>query len=153
MFGETTKVKKSFRITEISLGSSDMDRAIKALEYAGVCLRPVVLDDVATSLMPPVLDPSQAAIGVVQSLTAYEEADVQGRRPLAVRATWTQPVATTCGRKVFVQKNGRRVQPHGHGPCRHELYCAGRAKGDQLTIKVQAYDIRGSDRLMTSRRW
>ena len=128
MFGETTKVKKPFRITEIALGSSDMHRAIKALEYVADVYDLSSYDDVATSLTPPALDPSQAAIGVVQSLTAYEETYVQARRSSrrCARRGHSRSPATTRAEGLRAEE-WRRVQPHGHGPCRHELYCAGRA--------------------------
>jgi hypothetical protein len=147
MFGETTKVKKPFRITEISLGSSDMHRAIKALEYIEAVYDLSSYDEVATGLTPPALDPSQAAIGVVQSLTAYEETYVQGAQILSqVRTTWAQPVAGNyAGAKVFVQKNGGAFNLAGTVRADTSFIVPGVQKGDQLTIKAQAFDIWGKD--------
>jgi predicted phage tail protein len=147
MFGETEKVKKSFRITDITLGSTDMTRAIKALEYVAEVYDLSSYKDVADTLTPPMLDPSQAAIGVVQNVSAYEETYVQGAQILSqVRTTWAQPVAGNyAGAKVFVQKNGGAFNLTGTVKADTSFIVPGVQKGDQLTIKVQAFDIWGKD--------
>jgi predicted phage tail protein len=145
MFGETQKVRKPFRITQITLGSTDMTRAISALEYRSEVYDLSSYGDVASTLTPPMLDPSQAAIGTVQNLTAYEETYVQGAQILSqVRAAWAQPVAGNyAGADVFLQKNGGAFAKVGTVKADTSFVVPGVAKGDQLTIKVQAYDVWG----------
>jgi predicted phage tail protein len=145
MFGETQKVRKPFRITQITLGSTDMTRAISALEYRAEVYDLSSYGDVASTLTPPMLDPSQAAIGVVQNLTAYEETYVQGAQILSqVRAAWAQPVAGNyAGADVFLQKNGGAFTKVGTVKADTSFVVPGVAKGDRLTIKVQAYDVWG----------
>jgi predicted phage tail protein len=145
MFGETTKVKKPVRIQSITLGSTDMQRHIQALEYRAEVYDLSTYGDVASTITPPLLDPRQAAIGIVQSLSVYEETYVSGSQILTdVRASWAQPmVGNYAGANVFLQVNGGPFNAVGVVKADTSFVIPGVKKGDRLTVLVQAFDIWG----------
>jgi predicted phage tail protein len=145
MFGESTKVKKPFRITQITLGATDMTRQISALEY-----HPEVYDlssygDVADTLTPPMLDPRQAAISQVQNLSAYEETYVSGSQILSdVRVSWSQPlVGSYAGADVYLQINGGAFNRVGTVRADTSYALTGVSRGQNIVVRVVAFDIWG----------
>jgi len=145
LFGETTKVKKPFRITSITLGSTDMQRHLSALEYRAEVYDLSSYADVANTLTPPLLDPRQAAIGVVQNLSVYEETYVAGALILTdVRASWVQPlIGNYAGADVFLQINGGDFNKVGTVKVGTSYVLPGVKKGDNLAVRVQSFDIWG----------
>jgi predicted phage tail protein len=145
MFGETTKIKSPFRIISIGLTTSDLTRQISALEYRAEVYDLSSYTDIGTTLTPPLLDPSLAAIGVVQNLSVYEETYVAGSQILTdVRSSWVRPiVGNYAGANVFLQKNGGAFLPVGTVRADTSFVIPGAQKGDQLTVLVQSFDIFG----------
>jgi predicted phage tail protein len=145
MFGETTKVRKPFRITSITLASNDMQRHLQALEYRAEVYDLSNYKDIANTLTPPLLDPQQAAIGVVQSLSVYEETYVAGSLILTdVRASWAQPIiGNYAGADVYLQINGGAFNKVGTVRADTSFVVPGVKKGDALTVLVQSFDIWG----------
>ncbi|MEZ2310889.1 phage tail protein [Paraburkholderia sp. RCC_158] len=145
MFGESTKVKKPFRITQITLGSTDMTRQISALEYRAEVYDLSSYGDVADTLTPPMLDPRQAAISQVQNLSAYEETYVSGSQILSdVRVSWSQPlVGSYAGADVYLQINGGAFNKAGTVRADTSYALFGVSKGQNIVVRVVAFDIWG----------
>jgi predicted phage tail protein len=143
MFGESTKVRKPFRVKSITLSSSSMNRTIQALEYNEAVYDLSSYSGVASTLTPPALDPSQAAIGEVQDLTVYEETYVQGTQILTqVRASWSLPITGSySGADVYVQINGGAFTLAAPVPASPSYVVANAKTGDLVAVKVVAYDL------------
>lgn len=143
MFGEATKVRKPFRVKSITLSSSSMNRTISALEYNAAVYDLSSYDGVLGTLTPPLLDPSQAAIGEVQNLTVYEETYVQGTQILTqVRAAWSQPITGSyAGADVYVQINGGAFTLADTVPSAPTYVVTNAKTGDLVAVKVVAYDL------------
>ncbi|MFT4064267.1 phage tail protein [Paraburkholderia sp.] len=143
VFGESSLVKKPFRVKSITLGSSDFNRTINALEYNPAVYDLSSYDGVLGTLTPPLLDPSQAAIGEVQDLTIYEESYVSGTNILNnVRASWSLPiVGSYAGADVYVQINGGAFKLAASVPSAPTYVIEGANTGDLVAVKVVAYDL------------
>jgi predicted phage tail protein len=145
MFGESTKVRRPFRVKSITLASSTYNRTIEALEYNDAVYDLSAYDGVLGTLTPPLLDPSQAAIGEVQNLSVYEESYVSGTNILSdVRAAWSNPiVGSYAGADVYVQINGGAFNLAATIPSSPTYVVTGTHAGDLVAVKVVAYDLWG----------
>jgi predicted phage tail protein len=143
IFGESANVRRPYRVKSITLASSSLNRTISALEYNEAVYDLSAYDGVLGTLTPPLLDPSQAAIGEVQELSVYEESYVNGTNILnVVRASWALPiVGSYAGADIYVQINGGAFNKVATVPSAPTYVVTGATTGDLVAVKVVAYDL------------
>ncbi|MFW6855395.1 host specificity factor TipJ family phage tail protein [Burkholderia gladioli] len=145
MFGTTEKVTNPFRVKAITLGTSDFTRKITAVEYVEAVYDLSKYADQAGQLVVPTIDPSQALIGPVVSLTVYEETYVSGSQILSdVVANWSTPLAGVyAGADVYVSTNGGPLNLYQTVKSDTRCVISNTHRGDKLSVFVVAYDVYG----------
>lgn len=139
MFGETTKIKKPFRVLAIS-GSGDITRQLKCLEY-----NESVYADPEHATATPNYSSLSTAVGQVTITGAYEDLFALGT---AIRTRlivdWTPPAGLYDGAAIYVSVNGsafENVQTiRGSGTSYSQEF----NEGDHVRLKVVAIDGAGS---------
>jgi predicted phage tail protein len=144
MFGETAKVKKTFRIKSIS-GSSDHTRTIQAIEYnpAVYNLTDRVTDyDVVTN---GTMGGGVAIISQVRFLGGYEEfaATATGSKD-QIYLTWDYPLSGNyAGADIYMSVAGETLKNVGSVGGSSKSYVTDAIVGQLMKFKVVAYDING----------
>jgi hypothetical protein len=147
MFGETAKVKKTFRIKSIS-GSSDHTRTIQAIEYnpAVYNLTDRVTDyDVVTNGTNGTVGAGVAIISQVRSLGGYEEfaATATGSKD-QIYLTWDYPLSGNyAGADIYLSVAGETLKNVGSVGGSSKSYVTDAVVGQPMKFKVVAYDING----------
>jgi predicted phage tail protein len=147
MFGETAKVKKTFRIKSIS-GSSDHTRTIQAIEYnpAVYNLTDRVTDyDVVTNGTNGTVGGGVAIISQVRSLDGYEEfaATATGSKD-QIYLTWDYPLSGNyAGADIYLSVAGETLKNVGSVGGSSKSYVTDAVVGQPMKFKVVAYDING----------
>jgi predicted phage tail protein len=146
MFGETAKVKKTFRIKSIS-GSSDHTRTIQAIEYnpAVYNLTDRVTDyDVITN--GTMGGGGVTIISQVRFLGGYEEfaATATGSKD-QIYLTWDYPLSGNyAGADIYLSVAGETLKNVGSVGGSGKSYVTDAVVGQPMKFKVVAYDINGN---------
>jgi predicted phage tail protein len=137
MFGETEKLKKTFRIRSIS-GNSEYRREITAVEYRAEVY------DFSRYGENRFIDPNApVVIGQVRDLSVYEETYIAGGSIASnVVASWQQPVSGLyAGADVYVQINDKPEEVTEVKT--RTMVSIPAARGDTVKVRVVAFDIHG----------
>jgi hypothetical protein len=143
MFGESSKIKKVFRIKSIGTSMADGTRELTAIQYD-----PLVYDygRFGSQFSPGglVIDLSKAPIGQVRNLDIYEQTFISGGAlRTEVVVAWTTPqTGRYAGADVYFSINGSPPQKSVINNRHSATFAAQR--GQTVTARVVAFDIFGN---------
>lgn len=137
MFGETTKVKKPFRIRSIS-GSAEYTREIQAVQYD----ERVYQFDRFASQHVPIDNPGTPVISQVRNLEAYEETRISGSQIVSdLTVAWRAPqVGIYQGADIYVQRNDGPLVKTGEVKHATSVQISA-TRGERIKVKVVAFDL------------
>lgn len=143
MFGESSKIKKVFRIKTISTALSDGSREISAIQYDPQIYS---YSRFGAQFSPGgvVIDLSKAPIGQVRNLDLYEQTFIAGGalRTEVIVAWQTPQTGRYAGADVYLSVNGSPATKHVINNRHSATFPA--ARGQTITAKVAAFDIFGN---------